>query len=103
MNAWQDMEKEASAPCHELPGKNWYLSLLTVAKAAEGKQVGSRFLNECLIPYVKEAGAETFSLFTNSELNCRFYEKNGFTLFDEKRFERDGKSVGNWSYVMKIS
>ena len=102
VNAWNDMEKLASAPCHELGGENWYLSLLTVAKSEEGRGVGSRFLKECLIPYVKEAGGETFSLFTNSETNRRFYEKNGFSLFDERRFEYGGKSIGSWSYIMEL-
>ena len=102
VNAWNDMEKIASAPCHALAGRNWYLSLLTVAKTEEGKGIGSRFLNECLIPFVKDSGGETFSLFTNSEANRRFYEKNGFSLFDEKRFAYGGKSIGSWSYVMKL-
>ena len=102
VNAWNDMEKLASAPCHALTGKNWYLSLLTVAKSDEGKGIGSRFLNECLIPYVRDAGGETFSLFTNSESNRRFYEKNGFSLFNEKRFEYGGKAIGSWSYAMKL-
>ncbi len=102
VNAWNDMEKLASAPCHTIPGKNWYLSLLTVARTDEGKGIGSRFLDEFLIPYAKEAGGETFSLFTNSESNRRFYEKNGFDLFDEKRFEYGGKTIGSWSYSMKL-
>lgn len=102
VNAWNDMEKLASAPCHALVGTNWYLSLLTVAKSDEGKGVGGCFLQEYLIPYVKEAGGETFSLFTNSETNRKFYEKNGFSLFDEKRFENGGKSIGSWSYVMQL-
>ena len=102
VNVWNDMEKIASAPCHALAGRSWYLSLLTVAKSDEGKGIGSRFLNECLIPHVRDAGGETFSLFTNSEANRSFYEKNGFVLFDEKRFEHGGKSIGSWSYAMKL-
>ena len=102
VNAWNAMEKKASAPCHELSGQNWYLSLLTVNSKDEGKGIGSRFLNECLIPYARNAGGKTFSLFTNSEANRRFYEKNGFSLFDEKRFEYGGKAIGSWSYVMKL-
>lgn len=102
VSAWNDMEKQASAPCHERTGKNWYLSLLTVAKSDEGKGVGGCFLKEYLIPYVKEAGGETFSLFTNSETNRKYYEKNGFSLFDEKWFEYGGKSIGSWSYVMQL-
>ena len=100
--AWHAMEMQASAPCHELTGKNWYLSLLTVAKDEEGKGIGGRFLNNCLIPYVKNAGGETLSLFTNSEINRRFYESHNFTLFDEKHFEYNGGSIGSWSYMMKL-
>ena len=102
VNAWNAMEKTASAPCHELTGQNWYLSLLTVDPKNEGRGIGSRFLNDFLIPYARNAGGETFSLFTNSEVNRRFYEKNGFTLFDEKRFEYGGKAIGSWSYIMKL-
>ncbi len=102
VNAWNEMEKLASAPCHGRKGKNWYLSLLTVDKAAEGKGIGSRLLNECLIPYIKDAGGNSLSLFTNSEINRRFYEKNGFTQFDEKRFNYEEKSIGSWSYIMML-
>lgn len=28
VTAWLKMEEKASAPCHELPGRNWYLSIL---------------------------------------------------------------------------
>lgn len=102
VNAWHSMEVQASAPCHELTGKNWYLSLLTVAKAEEGKGIGGRFLNDCLIPYVRNAGGEALTLFTNSELNRRFYESHNFSLFDEKHFEYGGRSIGSWSYIKKI-
>ena len=102
VNAWNAMEKLASAPCHGLGGQNWYLSLLTVAREEEGRGIGSRFLQECLIPYVKKEGAEIFSLFTNSEGNRRFYEKNGFTEFDAQRFSYGKGSIGSWSYVMRF-
>lgn len=102
VNAWNAMEKNASAPCHDLPGQNWYLSLLTVDPKNEGKGIGSHFLNECIIPYAKEHGAETLSLFTNSEINRRFYAKNGFSEFDEKHFSYGGKTIGSWSYIMRF-
>ena len=102
VNAWNAMEKTASAPCHELTGNNWYLSLLTVAPDLEGKGIGSRFLSEWIIPYVKERGAGTLSLFTNSEINRSFYGKNGFSEFDEKHFSYDGKTIGSWSYLMRF-
>ena len=103
VTAWLKMEEKVSAPCHELPGRNWYLSLFTVAKSDEGTGIGSDFLQEYLIPYVKAADGECLSLFTNSKINCRFYEKNGFSLFDEKTFEYEGKTIGSWSYRMKLN
>lgn len=103
VNAWNDMDKKASAPCSGLPRNNWYLSLFTVSKADKRKGIGSKFLSECLIPYARTAGGETFSLFTNSEANCRFYEKNGFSLFDERSFEHKGETMGSWSYKMELT
>ena len=103
VSAWLKMDQKASAPCHELPGRNWYLSLFTVAKSDEGTGIGSDFLQEYLIPYVKAADGECLSLFTNSKINCRFYEKNGFSIFDEKTFEYEGKTIGSWSYRMKLN
>ena len=102
VNAWNAMEKQASAPCHTLPGGNWYLSLLTVDPKHEGRGVGSRFLSECVIPYARERGGETLSLFTNSEINRAFYRKNGFTEFDEKHFSHEGRTIGSWSCMMKL-
>ncbi len=102
VNAWNDMEKEASHPCHALKGKVWYLSLLTVEQSQEGKGIGSRFMQECLIPYTRSQGAESLCLFTNSEENRAFYRKNGFTEFDEKRFSYLDKSIGSWSYIMNF-
>lgn len=102
VDAWNNMAKQASHPCHALSGKVWYLSLLTVERSAEGKGIGSRFLKECVIPYVQKEKAEALCLFTNSEANCRFYEKNGFEMFNEKRFEYNGGSIGSWSYIRRL-
>jgi GNAT superfamily N-acetyltransferase len=102
VNEWGEMEKEASAPCHALPGRNWYLSLLSVDPIMQGKRVGSRFLKECLIPFVEQNGGKTFSLFTNSEINRAFYHKNGFEEFDTKEFAHNGKTLGSWSFIYRI-
>lgn len=101
-NAWNNMEHEASAPCHSLSGKTWYLSLLTVDRSSAGKGIGSRMLRDCVIPYVQGENAEALCLFTNTQINCRFYEKNGFELFDEKHFEYNGGRIGSWSYIMRF-
>ena len=81
------MEKQALVPCQNLRGRKWYLNNLAVEKARQGKGIGTRFIQEYIIPHVKENGGEVLCLFTNSEINRRFYDKNSFTLFDEREFE----------------
>ena len=102
VNEWREMEEKASAPCHALPGQNWYLSLLSVDPGMQGKRVGSRFLKEYIIPYIEKNGGETISLFTNSEVNRAFYRKNGFEEFDAKSFAHNGKTLGSWSFIYRV-
>ena len=78
----------------EMDPREWKECALLAAAAFYDK--------EWIIPYAKERGAETLSLFTNSELNKKFYVKNGFSEFDEKQFRHEGKTIGSWSYVMRF-
>ena len=100
--AWNDMEGKAGEHCHSLGGQTWYLNLLTVEPEHKGQGLGSRMLRECILPYVKEHGGETLCLFTNSEVNRKFYQKNGFVEFDQRSFNRKGKQLGSWSYRASI-
>ena len=59
-------------------------------------------LQACILPYVKEHGGETLCLFTNSEINRTFYQKNGFEEFDQRFFTRKGKQLGSWSFRASI-
>ena len=101
--AWFAMDQKAVIPCRELGGKTWFLNVLTVDPLAEGKGIGSRMLKECIIPYVKEHGGEALSLYTNSEINRKFYKKNGFEEFNEQRFSYNGRNLGSWSYRMALN
>ena len=103
MAAWYAMEQKAEEPCFSLPGDTWFLHVLTVEPSIEGKGIGSRMLQECIIPCVKSQGGITLCLFTNSEINRKFYLKNGFEEFHAQVFSHQGKSVGSWSYRMSLS
>jgi len=103
VTAWFDMDQKAGVPCQELKGDVWYLHLLAVDISHEGMGVGSRMLRECLIPYVKKHGGKAFSLYTNSEINRKFYTKNGFKEFHAQQFAYNGKSFGSWSYIMDFT
>jgi len=97
MKAWLKMEDEEIVPCQELTD-DWFVNLLAVDANSKGQGLGTKMLKECVIPYVKEHGGSHLCLFTNAEINRRFYEKNGFTEFDERFFEHDGHAIGSWSY-----
>ena len=101
--AWLSMDSKAGIPCKNLSGRTWFLNILTVAADVEGKGIGSRMIREGIIPYVKEHGGEALSLYTNSEINRRFYTKNGFQEFHEQHFSYNGKELGSWSYLMTFS
>ncbi len=98
VNAWNEMEKLAGAPCHALGENTWYLSLLTVDPAFAGQGIGSGMLRDCLIPYTQQNGGAALCLFTNSQRNRLFYQKNGFTEFHSQQFSYNGKQIGSWSY-----
>lgn len=100
--AWNAMEGKAGQPCHSLGGQTWYLNLLTVEPNQKGQGLGSRMLQACILPYVKEHGGEMLCLFTNSEINRTFYQKNGFEEFDQRFFTRKGKQLGSWSFRASI-
>ena len=98
VSAWDKMEYEAVGPCRDMNKEEaWYLNMLVVSPERKGEGIGSRMLQECLIPYVKEHGGKKLCLFTNSRGNRQFYLKNGFTEFDERAFTYKGKTIGSWS------
>ena len=100
--SWTAMNDRASAPCHELSEKTWYLSMITVDPTIQGKGIGSRFIQEYIIPTVKAGGGDKLCLFTNSEINRKFYIKNGFREFDAREFSYKGNKLGSWSYCIDI-
>ena len=100
--AWFDMDQKAGVPCAGLGGNTWFLHLLAVAPDIEGKGIGSHMLQDCIIPYVKEHGGDALSLYTNSEINRKFYTKNGFQEFHAQQFSYNGTTFGSWSYQMAL-
>ena len=100
--AWYKTDCDAEKPCLTLPGNTWFLRVLTVDPMQKSQGIGSKMLQSCIIPYVKGANGETLCLFTNSEANRIFYQKNGFVEFHAQQFSYHGSSVGSWSYRMSL-
>lgn len=51
----------------------WYLEVLGVSPFYQGKSLGSKIINDCLIPYFKMRGG-ILALITNADLNRSFYK-----------------------------
>ncbi|MCP3809958.1 MULTISPECIES: GNAT family N-acetyltransferase [unclassified Paenibacillus] len=98
---------EGHEPSKDLKKRSWFLESLAVDNSCRGQQLGSKMLKDCVIPYIKEQSkgskSESFVTFTNNDINRKFYTKNGFTEFDFTTIERNGKTIGNWSFKMSVS
>ena len=81
----------------------WYLEMLAVEGSMKGKGLGGRIINDAVVPYVSQHGGKTLTLITNTENNCRFYEKNNFTIFSERMLEMKGRRIRNWSLVRSMA
>ena len=81
---------------------DWYLMMLAVNKSIQGQGIGSAFLENCVVPYVKAKGCKRLGLITSIDKNVFFYKKNNFTLLDFMMLDYGTKSVGNWAFVKTI-
>lgn len=99
--------EEGHRPCNGIKKHSWSLEFLAVDKSCKGQQLGTKMLKECVIPFIMEQSfgtkPVTFVTFTNTESNSKFYLKNGFTEFDYTTIERNGTTIGNWSFRMIIN
>ncbi len=100
--AWMKMLEECDSAIHSLSEAHWYLSSLTIADGRKGQGFGSRTIQDGIIPHIKEMGGGVLTLITNSDENRRFYEKNGFSVFEQREILRGDRSMTNWSFRMLI-
>lgn len=97
------MSEQASSICDKLNGNIWYLNSLAVTKSIQGQGIGSKMLQDCIIPYIKKRGGGILTLITNIEINRIFYKRNGFEEFHKMIINRNNKVINNWSYRLPIS
>ena len=98
-----DISEFARKTCEDAYPESWYLELLVIDGAHKGQGLGSGMLNDCIKPYVYSQGGHRITLITNSEGNCKFYERNGFVPFAKTELNWNGKTADNWSYSYKLS
>ena len=92
----------AHQACEEQKKDAWYLELLAVDRNSQGQNLGSKMIQECLKPFIKRKQGKELSLITNTKLNCKFYEKNGFEIFDSRQIGTKNNPIDNWSFCMQL-
>ncbi len=97
-----DISNEACKACEIEHKDAFYIELLVVSDKSKGQGLGSKMINDCLIPYAKAHGGKEIALITNTENNCKFYEKNGFKNFAFDKLRWKDRSINNFSFIKNI-
>ncbi len=97
-----DISNKAHEACEKENSDAWYIELIAVSPKYKGQGLGSKMINDCLIPYAKSQEGNKLSLITNTETNCKFYKKNGFDNFAFDKIYWKDKSISNWSFIKNI-
>lgn len=80
----------------------WFLEQIAVDLSLQSQHLGSKIINDFVVPFIATNGGEVLTLITNSEKNCRFYTNNGFEEFAHSVIERNNLQVNNWSFKRTI-
>lgn len=80
----------------------WVLNTLAVAISSQGKGLGSRMLNDYIAPYIASNGGGVLTLVTNTDLDCKFYLKNGFNQIRKAIVKSGHVSLPTWGFVKAI-
>ncbi len=97
-----DISNKAHEACEKEHSDAWYIELIAVSPKCKGHGLGSKMINDCLAPYAKSQGGKEIALITNTETNCRFYDKNGFNNFSFDKISWKDKSISNWSFIKNV-
>ncbi len=97
-----DVSEEGHLDCAGQHPNAWYIELLAVDTGMKSCGLGSGMINDCIIPYIRENGGGELALTTNTEKNCTFYKKNGFSCFAERSLAHCGREIKNWSFAKAV-
>jgi len=81
------LEKSSQIAKQNTPDGTWFLESLVVAPEWQGKKIGGKFLEEGIIPFIKEKGATQLSLVTNTAMNVHFYSRHQFKQINHTKID----------------
>lgn len=100
--AFFDFFDKAKQPCKKQFPNGWYVDMLGVSPDHQGLGLGSQMIQNCLIPFVDSQHGQAITLITNTELNCRFYKKNGFKVIGRSLMKVNDIAIPTWNFVTSL-
>ena len=82
--------------------EHWHLDQFAVSPSMQGQSVGSKMMQQAVLPFLRRKNAKCLTLITNKEINRRFYDKNGFIQVFNNEVEWEGQPVDNWGFKMDL-
>ena len=76
--------------------KTWYIHLFAVSPHHQGRQLGSKLMNDCVIPYVKQQQGKGIAVSTNTKPAAKFYTKTGYKIISRSQIFYKRKAFGKW-------
>ena len=82
--------------------EHWHLDQFAVSPAMQGQSVGSKMMQQAVLPFLRRKNAKCLTLITNKEINRRFYDKNGFIQVFNNEVIWSNQVVDNWGFKMEL-
>lgn len=82
---------------------SWYLKALAVSKHRQGQRIGSRFIENYIVPHLKANDGKELCLITNTKRNAQFYKKNHFQEFAFKTSFIQHKEINTWNFIYPLT
>ncbi|HJE86527.1 GNAT family N-acetyltransferase [Levilactobacillus brevis] len=83
--------------------ETWTLVYFAVDPDFQGRGVGTRLLNQQIIPTVRAAGAKSLTLVTNTQRNVRYYSDQSFQVVTHHQVNSQGVQVFNWQLTRQVT
>lgn len=101
---FNNLVEKVDMPCRKFGKKipSWNLTVFGVKRDLKGQGIGSAMIKDFIIPFVKEHDGKNIILVTNAEYNVGFYQKNGFTLFEQCSFTFRKILMGSWYFKLSV-
>ncbi|KAA8328325.1 GNAT family N-acetyltransferase [Leuconostoc carnosum] len=90
---------KADSILNEYKPKYWYLDTLVISPQKQGSGFGSQIITQIKKMIQNKSKQSNLRLITNSNVNAKFYIKNGFSITKKETFTMKENKITTWSFL----